>query len=84
MAGRTDSTFTGTRLFLNGLIHSTNPDSQTIATVKLRTLLLDASYVGAIEAENVFDRVTRIIVYHKDGQEIPEKNILCNLGGQSE
>ncbi|KAG0595052.1 hypothetical protein M758_UG134900 [Ceratodon purpureus] len=46
--------------------------------------MLAASYVGAIEAENVFDRVTHIIVYYKDGQRIPSKNILRNLGGQAE
>ncbi|KAG0596101.1 hypothetical protein M758_UG224600 [Ceratodon purpureus] len=46
--------------------------------------MLAASYVGAIEAETVFDRVTHIIVYHKAGQKIPAKNILRSLGGQAE
>lgn len=38
--------------------------------------MLEASYAGAVEAENVFDRVTHIIVYRNEGQQIPEKNIL--------
>ncbi|KAG0575027.1 hypothetical protein KC19_VG312100, partial [Ceratodon purpureus] len=40
--------------------------------------------LGATEAENIFDKVTHIIVYHRDGQEIPQKNIIRSLGGQAE
>ena len=53
-----------------------NPDSQVIVDVKLRTLMIEATYLGAVEADTVFHKPTHIIVYHKDGQEIPYKNIL--------
>ncbi|KAG0596592.1 hypothetical protein M758_UG268500 [Ceratodon purpureus] len=40
--------------------------------------------VEATEAENLYDRVTHVIIYHRAGQHIPEKNILRSLGGQAE
>ncbi|KAG0574359.1 hypothetical protein KC19_VG256900 [Ceratodon purpureus] len=40
--------------------------------------------VGATQAENIYDRVTHVIIFHNKGQEIPEKNILRSLGGQAE
>ncbi|KAG0573258.1 hypothetical protein KC19_VG162500 [Ceratodon purpureus] len=46
--------------------------------------MIEATYLGAVEADTVFHKPTHIIVYHKDGQEIPYKNILRSLGGQPE
>ncbi|KAG0583279.1 hypothetical protein KC19_3G123200, partial [Ceratodon purpureus] len=46
--------------------------------------MIEALYAGATEAENVFDRVTHVIVFHNDGQKIPAKNIIHSLGGQPE
>ncbi|KAG0573497.1 hypothetical protein KC19_VG183200 [Ceratodon purpureus] len=44
--------------------------------------MLEATVVGAAEAETVFDFVTHIIVYRKEGQTISEKEILGSLGDQ--
>ncbi|KAG0574110.1 hypothetical protein KC19_VG235100 [Ceratodon purpureus] len=46
--------------------------------------MLEALYAGATEADNVFDRVTHIVVFHNDRQTIPERNIIRSLGGQPE
>ncbi|KAG0559904.1 hypothetical protein KC19_10G137800 [Ceratodon purpureus] len=72
----------GVTVFMARPIHSTNPDSQDIATLTLSRLQLEAKLLGAEVVEEIGYTTTHVLTYRRANQVFDTKNVLRSLGGR--